>query len=40
MTTAVRVDAAELDLDEIEQHLAATGVPRFHGRQIGTAIRR
>jgi 23S rRNA (adenine2503-C2)-methyltransferase len=34
MTTAVCLDAAELELDEIEQHLAATGVPRFHGRQI------
>ena len=34
MTTAVRVDAAELELDELEPHLAATGVPRFHGRQI------
>ena len=28
MTTAVRVDAAELELDEIEQHLAAIGCTR------------
>ena len=34
MTTAVRIDAAELELDEIEKHLAAMGIPRFHGRQI------
>ena len=40
MTTAVRVDVAELELDEIEPHLAATGVPRFHGRQIFSWIYR
>jgi 23S rRNA (adenine2503-C2)-methyltransferase len=34
MTTADRIDAAELDVSEIETHLAALGVPRFHGRQI------
>jgi len=34
MTTAVHVDAAELELEEIESHLEAIGVPRFHARQI------
>ena len=29
-----RIDAAELELDEIEAHLAAIDVPRFHGRQV------
>ena len=29
-----RPDAAELELDELEDHLASTGVPRFHARQI------
>jgi 23S rRNA (adenine2503-C2)-methyltransferase len=27
-------DVAELDLDELEQHLAARDIPRFHARQI------
>jgi len=34
MSTAVRTDAAELELDEIEELLAAIDLPRFHGRQI------
>jgi 23S rRNA (adenine2503-C2)-methyltransferase len=34
MTTAVPVDAAELELHELEAHFAAIGLPRFHGRQI------
>ena len=34
MNTTDRVDMAELELAEIEQHLAAMEVPRFHGRQI------
>ena len=34
MATALRIDVADLDLHELEQHLAAAGVPRFHGRQI------
>ena len=34
MNTTDRVDMAELELAEIEQHLADMQVPRFHGRQI------
>jgi 23S rRNA (adenine2503-C2)-methyltransferase len=34
MATALRLDAANLELDELEQHLAGSGVARFHGRQI------
>jgi 23S rRNA (adenine2503-C2)-methyltransferase len=34
MPTAVRTDLAELELNELEDHLAAAGVPRFHARQI------
>jgi 23S rRNA (adenine2503-C2)-methyltransferase len=34
MTTAVPVDAAELELHELEAHFTAIGLPRFHGRQI------
>jgi 23S rRNA (adenine2503-C2)-methyltransferase len=33
-SATVRPDAAELELDELEQYLASIGVPRFHGRQI------
>jgi 23S rRNA (adenine2503-C2)-methyltransferase len=40
MTTAVRIDAAELELHEIEAHLEALGIPRFHGRQIFQWIHR
>jgi 23S rRNA (adenine2503-C2)-methyltransferase len=32
--THLRTDAAELDLDELEQQLAAIGAPKFHARQI------
>jgi 23S rRNA (adenine2503-C2)-methyltransferase len=34
MPIAVRTDLAELELDELEAHLASAGVPRFHARQI------
>jgi 23S rRNA (adenine2503-C2)-methyltransferase len=34
MSTAVRTDVAELELDELEDHLAAMNAPRFHGRQV------
>jgi 23S rRNA (adenine2503-C2)-methyltransferase len=34
MDTAFRTDIAELELDELEQALAALGHPRFHARQI------
>jgi 23S rRNA (adenine2503-C2)-methyltransferase len=34
MPPAVRIDCAELELAELEQHLASAGVPRFHARQI------
>jgi 23S rRNA (adenine2503-C2)-methyltransferase len=34
MSLAVVADAAELELIEIEEHLAVMGVPRFHARQI------
>ena len=40
MTTALRLDAAELELHEIEEHLEAAGAPRFHGRQIFQWIHR
>ena len=40
MTTAVPVDAAELELHELEAHFAASGLPRFHGRQIFQWIHR
>jgi 23S rRNA (adenine2503-C2)-methyltransferase len=40
MTTVVRIDAAELELHEIEGHLQALGLPRFHGRQIFQWIHR
>ena len=40
MTTAVPVDAAELELHELEAHFAAIGLPRFHGRQIFQWIHR
>jgi 23S rRNA (adenine2503-C2)-methyltransferase len=40
MTTAVRIDAAELELHEIEQHLETSGAQRFHGRQIFQWIHR
>jgi 23S rRNA (adenine2503-C2)-methyltransferase len=40
MTTAVPVDAAELELHELEAHFAAIGLPRFHGRQIFRWIHR
>jgi len=40
MTTAVRIDAAELELHEIEDRLEALGIPRFHGRQIFQWIHR
>ena len=34
MMTDDRIDAAELDVQEIETHLESAHVPRFHGRQI------
>ena len=34
MMTDDRIDAAELDMQEIETHLESAHVPRFHGRQI------
>ena len=34
MATALRTDAAEMELAELEQYLASGGVPRFHARQI------
>jgi len=34
MTTATRADAAELELDELEQFLASIGTQPFHARQI------
>jgi 23S rRNA (adenine2503-C2)-methyltransferase len=40
MTTAVRIDVAELEVHEIDAHLEALGIPRFHGRQIFQWIHR
>ncbi len=40
MTTAVPVDAAELELHELEAQFAAISLPRFHGRQIFRWIHR
>jgi hypothetical protein len=34
MTTNDRIDAAELEVHEIEAHLDSAAVPRFHGRQM------
>jgi 23S rRNA (adenine2503-C2)-methyltransferase len=34
MPTASRIDAADLELEELEDYLASSGVPRFHARQI------
>jgi 23S rRNA (adenine2503-C2)-methyltransferase len=40
MTTIDRIDAAELEVHEIEAQLDSAGVPRFHGRQIFQWIHR
>jgi 23S rRNA (adenine2503-C2)-methyltransferase len=34
MAATLLTDVADLELDELERHLAAMGIPRFHGRQI------
>jgi 23S rRNA (adenine2503-C2)-methyltransferase len=34
MPTVTRIDAADLELDELEAYLASIGAPRFHARQI------
>ncbi len=34
MPTVLGPDAADLELDELEAHLASIGAPRFHARQI------
>jgi 23S rRNA (adenine2503-C2)-methyltransferase len=34
MTTLASIDAAELELHELEAHLESMGAPRFHARQI------
>jgi 23S rRNA (adenine2503-C2)-methyltransferase len=34
MATALRTDAADLELAELEQYLVSVGAPKFHARQI------